>query len=70
MIIGVHDGLGWVSLSQILGSNWTVDVVLGAAVDGEVGGLVDERSGIGVVTGDRGGPEGTAEVDLPEYVGI
>jgi len=31
---------------------------------------MDERSSIGVVTGGWGGPEGTAEVDLPELVGV
>jgi len=70
VIIGIHDGLTWVGPSQILRRTWTVDVVLGATVGGEVGGLMDERSSIGVVTGGWGGPEGTAEVDLPELVGV
>ena len=70
VIIGIHNGLTWVGPSQILRRTWTVDVVLGATVGGEVGGLMDERSSIGVITGGWGGPEGAAEVDLPELVGV
>ena len=70
VIVGIHDGLSRVGPSQILRRTWTVDVVLGAAVDGVVGGLVDERSSVGVVTGGRCVPEGTAEVDFPELVRI
>ena len=70
VIIGVRAGRSRVGTSQILGRARTVDVVLGTTVDGEMGGLVDERSSIGVVTGGWGGPEGTAEVDHPVLVGI
>jgi len=70
VIIGVHDGLSWVRPSQILGFGLTVNVVLGATVDGEVGGLVDERPSLGVGTGGWGLPEGRTEPDLSELVGI
>ena len=70
MIIGVRDGLSWVGPSQVLGVSHTVDVVLGAAVYGEVGGLVDKRPSLGVGTGGWGIPEGGTEVDPSEYVGI
>jgi len=70
VIIGVLDGPSWVGPSQIRGVSYAVDVVLGAAVDGEVGGLVDKRPSLGVGTGGWGGPEGGTEVDPSEYVGI
>ena len=68
--IGIHDGLLWVSPSQMLGSSVTVGVALEAAVDDEAEGLVDEDSSLGVGAGGRGVPEGTTQVDLPELVGI
>ena len=63
-------GQRWVGLSQILGSVHIGGVAPGAAVDGEVGGLVDERSSLRVATGGWEVPEGTAEVDLAELVWI
>ena len=70
MVIGVHDGLAWVAHSQIHGTSRTVDVVLGATVDGKVGRLMDERSRLGVTTSGWGVPEGTTEIDPSELVGI
>ena len=70
VVIGVHDGPSWVTISQIHGTRPTVDVVLGATVDGEVGRLMDERSRLGVTTSAPGVPEGTTEVDLSKLVGI
>ena len=70
MIVGVEDGLRWVGLGQAPRGGLAVNVVAGAAVDGEMGRLVDERSGLGISTGIWGIPEGTAEVDRPELVRI
>ena len=69
MIVGVEDGLIWVADSQVLGTGLTVNVVVGTTVDGEVGRLVDQCSGLGVGTGVWGAPEGTAEVNPSEFVG-
>ena len=70
MIVGVEDGLGWVGFGQVLGIGLTVNVVFSATVDGEVGRFVDKCSGLGVGTGVGGAPEGTAEVDRPEFVRV
>lgn len=70
MVVGVEDGLRWAGFGQVLRGGLAVNVVLSATVDGEVRSLVDERSGPGVSTGVGGTPEGTAEVDGPECVGI
>ena len=70
MSVGIEDGLRWVVDSQLHGSSLTISVVTGTTVIGEVGRLVDDRSGprIGACVG--GIPEGTAEVDRPELAGI
>ena len=69
MVVGVEDGLIRVADSQVLGTGLTIHVVVGATVDGEVGRLVDQRSGLGIGAGIGGTPEGTAEVDPSEFVG-
>ena len=69
MIVGVEHSLIWVADRQVLGTGLPVDVVVGTTVDGEVGGLVDQSSGLGVGAGVWGAPEGTAEVDPPEFIG-
>jgi len=68
--VGVVDGLGRVADSQTLAARLTINVIVGATVGGEVGGLVDERSGLGIGTGVRGAPEGTAQVNLSVLVRI
>ena len=68
--IGVEDGLVWVVPCQVPGFFLTVSVFIGATVVGEAGRHVDERSGLGIGTGGGGVPEGTAEVDRSELVGI
>jgi len=70
MTVGVHDGLRWVLNSQCLATGLAVSEVIGAAIEGEVGRLVDERSGLGVGTDVGGGPEGSAEVDCSELFGV
>ena len=70
MTVGVHDGLRWVGTGQAPAAGLTVSVVFGATVEGEVGRLVDERSGPGVGADVGGSPEGTTEVDLSEIIGI
>jgi len=70
VIVGVVDGLGWVGACQVLGVILTVNVVEGGTVGGEVGRLVDKRSGPGVGTSVGDVPKGTAEVDNSELVGI
>lgn len=70
MVVGVEDGLGWVGPSQVLGRTLTINVVTGATIDGEVGRLVNERSRPRVGTSVGGIPEGSAEVDQSELVGI
>jgi len=68
--VGVEDGLRWVVDSQLHGSGLTVSVVAGPTIVGEVGRLVDDRSGPRIGTGVGGIPESTAEVDRTELVGI
>lgn len=70
MVFGVHDGPSWVGPGQILGISYTIDVILGATVDSEVGRLVNERSSLGVITGGSESPEGRAEVDPSELAGV
>jgi len=45
-------------------------MVAGATVEGEVGSLVNQRSGPGIGTDVACVPEGTAEVDNSKIVGI
>ena len=68
MVVGVVDRLGGVALGEGLGCALAVDVVVGAGVPGEVGGLVDEGSTLGVGAGGGSRPEGTAEVDVAEAI--
>ena len=44
MVVGVVDSVVGVADSQVLGTSLAVDVVVGAAVNGEVRGLVDESA--------------------------
>ena len=70
MTVGVVDRLGYVTDSQVLTRSLTILVVLGATIDVEVGRFMYKRSGLGIGTGVGGAPEGAAEVDLSESVGI
>jgi len=70
MAVGVVDGPERVADSQVLAGSLTISPIIGATVDGEVGGLVNESSSLGVGTKVWSVPEGTAEVDLSELVGI
>jgi len=64
--VGVGDGLRRVADSKFPAGSLTVSVIAGATVDGEVGGLVDKRSGLGIGTDGGGVPESTAQIDLSE----
>jgi len=68
--VSVIDGTSRVADGQALAGRLTVNPIVGATVGGEVRRLVHERSGLGIRTGVRSVPEGTAEVDLSECVGI
>jgi len=68
--VGVVDGLGRVADSQTLAARLTINVIVGTTMSGKVGGFVDERSGLGIGTGVRGVPEGTAQVNLSELIRI
>ena len=68
--VGVADRLGYVIDSQLLTFSLTILMVFGATVHLEVGSFMDKRSGLGISTGVRGIPEGTAEVDLSVPGGI
>ena len=70
MAVSVVDSLRWIADGQALAGRLTISMIAGTTVGGEVGGLVDERSGLGIGTSVRGVPEGTAQVDLSELVGI
>ena len=70
MVVGIEDGLCWIGDGQLLSIILTINVIQGPAVDGEVGTLVDKRSGLGIGTGTWSVPEGTTEVDLSGLVGI
>jgi len=68
--VGVEADLTWVAESQALTVSLTVGIVLGTTVDDEVGSFVDERSTPRIGTGGGGVPEGIAEVDGSELIGI
>ena len=68
--IGVEDGPTWVAVRQLHTSSLTVSVVLCPTIDGKVGRLVDKCSSLGIGADGGSLPEGAAEVDLPELVGI
>ena len=70
MVVCVENGRVWVIAGQVLRIGLTVSIVAGATVDGEVGGLVDKCSGLGISAHIGGGPEGTTEVYRPEIVRI
>ena len=70
MAVGVEDGQSRVIDGQVFAGSLAVSVVLGTAVNGEVGSLVDKRPSLGIGAGGGGVPEGTAEVDGSELVGI
>ena len=70
MTVSVGDSLIWIKLSQLLASGPTVGVVFGTTVVGEVGSLVDECSTLGVGTCGGRTPEGIAEVNDSELIGI
>ena len=70
MAVGIEDGLSRVTDGQVLAVGLTVSVILGTAIDGEVGSLMDNRPGPGIRTGVGGVPEAVAEVDGPECIGV
>ena len=70
MVVGVEDGLGWVGYGQFHRIILAVNIVISVTVDGEMGRLVDKCSSLGIGTGDGSPPEGTAEIDRSELVGI
>lgn len=68
MIVGIDYGLSWLIISRVLAVIVPASTVFG----GEVGALVDKRSGLGIGTGSGGFPECRAEVCRhgPEFTGI
>ena len=70
MTIGVEDGLTWVVDGQGSGVTVTVSIVGGVTVDGELGSLVNQRSGPGIGTNVVGVPKDTTEVHNSGFVGI
>ena len=70
MAVSVVDGTSRVAGGQALAGRLTVSPIIGATVGGEMRRLVDESSGLGIGSGVRSGPEGAAQVDLSEGVGI
>lgn len=57
VVVSVRDGAGGVGDGEVLGAALAVDVVASTAVDGPVGGLVNEGSSPGVGTSGGGRPE-------------
>ena len=70
MVVGIENSLRWVADCQVLGLGLTVNVVAGSTVDGEVGSLVNQRSGPRIGTNVVCVPETTTEVDNSEFIGI
>jgi len=70
MTVSVGGGLIRIKLSQLLASSPTVDVVFGVAVVGEMGSLMDKCSALAVSAGGGRTPEGIAEVNDSELIGI
>ena len=70
MAVSVVDGTSRVAGGQALAGRLTISVIVSAAVGGEVGRLMDKRSGLGIGTGVGGVPESTAQVNPSECVGI
>ena len=70
MAVGVEDRLRWVVDRKALTSGLAVLVVGRAAIRGEVGSLVDERSRLGIGTGAGGIPESTAQINGSKLAGI
>ena len=68
--VGVEDRLGRVASCQALAVIMSISVILGATIASEVGSLVDNRPRLRIGPGDRGFPEGAAEAEGPELVGI
>lgn len=70
VVVSVRDGAGGVGDGEVLGAALAVDVVASTAVDGPVGGLVNEGSSPGVGTSGGGRPEDGAEPDSARLVGV
>ena len=71
MTVGVLGGQIWVANGKLLGVDLNVSVLVGGVtIDYEMGRLMDERSGSGIDTSVEDIPEGAAEVDNFEFVGI
>ena len=62
---GVHGRTRWVLLGQFYAIPPPILEVTCAAVDVEVGSLMDKDPGLRIFTSGGGFPEGTAEVDDP-----
>src|SRR5207342_3289862 len=55
---------GRIGNRQALRTRLSVDVIVGAGHDVEVAGFVDQRAGLRIGAGQRGGPERTADEDF------
>ena len=70
IIFGIEDGTIRVSDGQCCSFMPTIIIVIGVAVDGKMGKLVDKCPCFGIGTGVWGFPEGTADVYDPEIIWI
>jgi len=68
--VSVVDGPIWVADSQVSGVTATVCIVIVGTVEGELGRLMNQRPGPGISTNVVGFPEGGAEIDNSEFLGI
>ena len=70
MTVSIGDGLIWIDLSQLLAISLAIDVVFSTTVAYEVGSLMNKCSTLGIGPSSGGAPEGIAEVDGSEFIGI
>ena len=70
MTVSAADGASRVANSQALAGRLTISPIVGTTVDGEVRGLVNKSSSLGISTKVWSVPEGTAQVYLSVLVGI
>ena len=69
VIFGVQDRLIWIFGAQRHGPRPAADVVKGAVKGDEVGSAVDKDPSLGIGTGLRFSPEGTADIDDSGFIG-
>jgi hypothetical protein len=69
VVSGAVDGPIWIVLGQRQGIRPNVNAVIDTTI-GPQGRLVNEESGLGILTIVGGTPEGSADQELSRYVGI